>query len=79
MALENASDRMKKLELQKKLHTLQKELKQGEQNQFFDNLRLEQDMEGQIKALMESAELAAKVERLFVVKVKQVGSEKRDV
>jgi len=68
-ALGNVADRMEKLERQKRLHTLQRELKQAEQNEFFDKLRIEQEMERQVQELIDNAELSAKVERLFVVRV----------
>ena len=62
--------RLEKLEAQKKLTALRRELKQGEQNLFMDSLKLDMLLEEQIREFLEKARLTADVTRQFVVQVR---------
>ena len=68
--LRKAANVAQKLDVQKKLNVLQKELKGHEQNLFMDKIRLDADMEKQIQQIKENAALKIKVSRIFVVSVK---------
>lgn len=61
--------RLERITAQKKLHALQKELKLGEQNLFFDGMRLEQALEEELSALMDKSKYTANVKRQFVIRV----------
>lgn len=67
--LEGDLPRLERIAAQKKLNALQRELKQGEQNLFFDGLRLEQAVEDEIAKLMDKAKYTADVKRQFVIRV----------
>lgn len=71
-ALEQADDRMEKLNAQKRLTALQRELKQGEQNLFLEQMRLDVECERQSEALRAVDRLAVKVLREFVVEMEAV-------
>lgn len=62
-------DRLKKLALEKQANKLRQELMKRQENQFFDAMRLDMELEEQIKAFTEKEKLTAKVTREFVVKV----------
>lgn len=68
-ATEDDLPRLERITAQKKLNALQKKLKQGEQNLFFDGLRLEQAVEHEIAALMDKAKYTADVNREFLIEV----------
>lgn len=68
--MESSVTRFEKISLQKKLSALHKEFKTREQNLFFDNLRLEQELEEQINRLLGNAELAATVKREFIIDIR---------
>ena len=68
--MESSGTRFEKISLQKKLSALHKEFKTREQNLFFDNLRLEQELEEQINRLLGNAELAATVKREFIIDIR---------
>lgn len=70
LELETVSgDRLKKLALEKQANKLRQELMKRQENQFFDAMRLDMELEEQIKAFTEKEKLTAKVTREFVVKV----------
>lgn len=62
-------DRLKCLALEKQATQLRRELMKGRENQFFDAMRLDMELEEQIKQFAEQEELIAKVTRDFVIKV----------
>ena len=64
-----SGDRLKKLALEKRANKLRQELMKRQENQFFDAMRLDMELEEQIKAFTEKEKLTAKVTREFVVKV----------
>ena len=70
--LEQAGTRIDKLNAQKRLTALQKELKQGEQSLFMDEMRLDLECEKQIEALRAGEDIVVKVQREFVVKMERV-------
>lgn len=61
--------RVEKLESQKKLAALRKELKQSEQNLFMNGLKLDMLLEENIKQFIENAQLTVEINRQFVVQV----------
>ena len=67
--LENDLPRLERIAAQKKFNALQKKLKLGEQNLFFDGLHLEQAVEEEIAELMDKAKYTADVRREFVIRV----------
>ncbi len=70
LELETVSgDRLKKLALEKQANKLRQELMKRQENQFFDAMRLDMELEEQIKAFTEKEKLTAKVTREFVVRV----------
>lgn len=62
-------DRLKRLTLEKRVNKLRQERMKRKESQFFDAMRLDMELEEQIKALMEKDKLAAKATREFVVQV----------
>lgn len=66
---EVTNDRLKLLALEKKANLLRKEYMQKQESQFFDAMRLDLELEQQIKEFMEKEKLAAKVTREFVLEV----------
>lgn len=74
LELETVSgDRLKKLALEKQANKLRQELMKRQENQFFDAMRLDMELEEQIKAFTEKEKLTAKVTREFVVEVRSDG------
>ncbi len=63
-------DRLKRLALEKQATQLRRELLRGRENQFFDAMRLDVELEERIKKFAEQEKLTAKVIREFVVKVR---------
>ena len=63
-------DRLKRLALEKEATRLRRELMKGRESQFFDAMRLDLELEEQIKRFAEQEKLTAKVTREFVVEVK---------
>ena len=63
-------DRLKRLALEKQATQMRRELMKGRESQFFDAMRLDMELEEQIKAFAEKEKLTAKVMREFVLKVK---------
>lgn len=68
-----SDDRLKKLALEKQANKLRQELMKRQENQFFDAMRLDMELEEQIKAFTEKEKLTAKVTREFVVEVRSDG------
>ena len=62
-------DRLRRLALEKEATRLRRELMKGRESQFFDAMRLDVEMEEQVKKFAEQEKLTAKVVREFVVKV----------
>ena len=62
-------DQLKRLALEKQATQLRRELMRGRENQFFDAMRLDVELEEQVKRFAEQEKLMAKVQREFVIKV----------
>ena len=62
-------DRLKRLSLDKEINRVRKEFLSRQENQFFDAIRLDLELEEQLKALAAREKLTAKVTREFVVRV----------
>ena len=76
-ALESESDgitddRLKRLSLEKEISRLRKEYLSRQENQFFDAMRLDLELEEQLKALEEQEKLTAKMTREFELVLKGV-------
>lgn len=63
-------DRLQRLALQKKVTKLRQEYMKRQENQFFDAMRLDMELEEKIKAFAEKEKLTARVQREFVVRVR---------
>lgn len=63
-------DRLKRLALQKKITKLRQEYMKRQENQFFDAMRLDIQLEEKLKDFTEKEKLTAEVQREFVLKVK---------
>ena len=64
-------DRLQRLALQKKVTKLRQEYMKRQENQFFDAMRLDMELEEKIKAFAEKEKLTAKVQREFVVTIRR--------
>lgn len=62
-------DRLKRLALEKQATQLRRELMRGRENQFFDAMRLDLELEEQIKQFAEQEKLTAKITREFIIRV----------
>ena len=62
-------DRLRRLSLEKEATRLRRELMKGRENQFFAAMRLDVELEEQVKKFVEQEKLTAKVTREFVAKV----------
>ena len=67
--LNDVSSLEEKLIIKKNIALLQKEYMKAKQTLFFDEMRLEQELEDTIKELTEKAELVSEFKRMFVIKV----------
>ena len=63
-------DRLRRLSLEKEATRLRRELMRGRESQFFDAMRLDLELEEQVKKFAEQEKLTVKVTREFVVTVK---------
>ena len=64
-------DRLKRLAVQKKVNQLRQEYMKRQENQFFDAMRLDMELEEKIKAFAEKEKLTAKVQREFVMTIRR--------
>ena len=64
-------DRLQRLALQKKVTKLRQEYMKRQENQFFDAMRLDMELEEKIKAFAEKEKLTAKVQREFIIAVRR--------
>ena len=64
-------DRLKRLSLEKEINRVRKEFLSRQENQFFDAMRLDLELEEQLKALAAREKLTAKVTREFVVRMEE--------
>ena len=55
--------------MEKQINQLRREYMSKQENQFFDAMRLDLELEEQMKALAEKEKLTAKVVREFVIKM----------
>lgn len=60
-------DRLKRLSLDKEINRVRKEYLSRQENQFFDAMRLDLELEEQLKALAAREKLTAKVTREFII------------
>lgn len=60
-------DRLKRLALEKEATRLRRELMKGRERQFFDAMRLDVELEEQVKKFAEQEKLTAKITREFVI------------
>lgn len=67
--LENVSTLSEKLDLKKRISTVHKNYMQAKQNLFFDDMRLDQELEDKIQKIIEKANLQANVKRLFKIEI----------
>ena len=65
------NDRLKLLALDKKINLLRQEYMKKQESQFFDAMRLDLELEEQIKEFTEKEKLTARVTREFVIEVTQ--------
>ena len=63
------NDRLRLLAMEKQINQLRREYMSKQENQFFDAMRLDLELEEQVKALSEKEKLTAKVVREFVIKL----------
>ena len=66
-------DRLKRLSLDKQINRLRREVLQRQENQFFDALRADAELEEQLKALAGREKLAARVMKEYVVGIEPSG------
>lgn len=64
------NDRLKILSLDKRINQLRRELMSKQESQFFEAMRLDLELEAQIKAFAEAEKLTARVTREFLLEVK---------
>ena len=64
-----SGDRLRRLALEKQINQLHRESMSKQENQFFEAMRLDLELEQQIKELTGKEKLTAKVVREFVVKI----------
>lgn len=72
---EISGDRLKKLALEKKITTLRREYMKNIENQFLNAMRLDLELEQQIKDFTNKEKLTATVTREFVIKVEEIVNE----
>ena len=63
------NDRLRLLAMDKQINQLRREYMSKQENQFFNAMRLDLELEEQIKTLAENEKLTAKVVREFVIKL----------
>lgn len=63
------NDRLRLLAMEKQINQLRREYMSKQENQFFNAMRLDLELEEQIKTLAENEKLTAKVVREFVIKL----------
>lgn len=64
-------DRLKRLAAQKKINQLRQEYMKRQENQFFDAMRLDMELEEKMKSFAEKQKLTARVQREFVVTIRR--------
>lgn len=67
--LEKDVSRLEKLKIQKSVNARIKELKQREQNLFFDTMRLDTELESAIQNFLDAEKLTVEITRQFAVRV----------
>ena len=55
--------------MEKQINQLRREYMSKQENQFFDAMRLDLELEEQIKALSEKEKLTAKITREFIIRM----------
>ena len=63
------NDRLRLLAMEKQINQLRREYMSKQENQFFDAMRLDLELEEQMNALADRDKLTAKVVREFVIKL----------
>ena len=67
--MENVSTLAEKLDLKKRISMIHKDYMESKQNLFFDDMRLDQELEDKIQQITEKADLQANVKRLFKIEI----------
>ena len=62
-------DRLKLLQLYKQINQLRREYMSSQENQFFESMQLDLELEEKIKALAENEKLTAKAVREFIIRL----------
>lgn len=62
-------DRLKLLQLDKQINQLRREYMSSQENQFFESMQLDLELEEKIKALAENEKLTAKAVREFIIRL----------
>ena len=62
-------DRLKLLQLDKQINQLRREYMSSQENQFFEAMQLDLELEEKIKALAENEKLTAKAIREFTIRL----------
>ena len=65
------ADRLKRLATQKKINQLRQEYMKRQENQFFDAMRLDMELEEKINSFVEKEKLTAKVQREFIITIRR--------
>ena len=65
------NDRLKLLTLEKKANLLRREYMKKQESQFFDDMKLDLELERQIKEFTDREKLTARVTREFIIKVEE--------
>lgn len=69
---DNAVIRLEKIKIEKVIKLLQKDLREQEENQFLNALRLDNELEKQIEELQNSANIKCKVKRQFILDIQGI-------
>ena len=62
-------DRLKLLQLDKQINQLRREYMSSQENQFFESMQLDLELEEKIKALAENEKLTATAVREFIIRL----------
>ena len=68
--LEGAVIRLEKIKIEKIIKTLQKDLREQEENRFVNGMRLDTELENQIADLQNRTNISCRLYRQFVIDVK---------
>ena len=69
---DNAVIRLEKIKIEKVIKLLQKDLREQEENQFLNELRLDNELEKEITELQNSANIKCKIKRQFILDIQGI-------